>query len=58
MKCPTCAAWASVKDTRQTPANTTRRRYECANGHGFRTLERVLVKTLVAPADQPTQGSL
>jgi len=41
MKCPTCTAWASVKDTRQTPANTTRRRYECANGHRFTTLERV-----------------
>ena len=34
MKCPTCKAWSSVKDTRD-----TRRRRECANGHRFSTEE-------------------
>jgi transcriptional regulator NrdR family protein len=30
-----------VKDTRQLKEFTTRRRYECANGHRFWTLEQV-----------------
>lgn len=34
MKCPTCNAWTSVLDTRE-----TRRRRECANGHRFTTRE-------------------
>lgn len=36
MKCPHCAAWSSVLDTR----GKSRRR-ECANGHRFRTVETV-----------------
>lgn len=31
MKCPTCAAWSGVLETRQQPDNTTRRRHRCAN---------------------------
>jgi len=43
MDCPTCKAWAEVKDTRQRKEDNTRyRRYECANGHRFSTLEQVL----------------
>ncbi len=34
MKCPQCAAWSSVKETRD-----IRRRRECANGHLFTTNE-------------------
>jgi|GEM_PF-1531529 len=43
MDCPTCKAWAEVKDTRQRKEDNTRyRRYECANGHRFSTREAVL----------------
>lgn len=43
MDCPTCKAWAEVKDTRPRKEDNTRyRRYECANGHRFSTLEQVL----------------
>lgn len=42
MKCPTCKAWAHVKETRQKPNNSTYRRYECANLHRFSTAERVV----------------
>lgn len=41
MKCPTCKAWASVKDSRPKPNGTTYRRYECANLHRFTTNEQV-----------------
>lgn len=45
MKCPECGAWIEVKETRTRQDNTRRRRYECANGHRFTTVERVeLVK--------------
>lgn len=36
MKCPICAAWSNVLDTR----GATRRR-ECGNGHRFKTVERI-----------------
>lgn len=42
MKCPTCKAWVSVKETRQKADGTTYRRYECANLHRFTTTERVI----------------
>jgi transcriptional regulator NrdR family protein len=41
MKCPTCNAWASVKDTRQR-VGSTYRRYVCANEHRFSTTEEVV----------------
>jgi transcriptional regulator NrdR family protein len=41
MKCPECATWASVKETRNTPEGK-RRRYECANMHRFTTRETVI----------------
>jgi len=41
MKCPTCNAWAIVKETRPRPDGSTRRRYECANLHRWSTVERV-----------------
>jgi len=43
MKCPTCTTWASVLETRNRVDQSTRRRYECANGHKFSTVERVEV---------------
>lgn len=36
MKCPTCGAWSTVLETRD-----TRRRRECANKHRFPTVEVV-----------------
>lgn len=47
MKCPTCAAWSNVLDTRDGPHETIRRRRECANGHRFFTFE------MLAPARNP-----
>lgn len=44
MKCPTCNAWATIKETRARPDETTRRRYECANLHRFTTIERVMTE--------------
>ena len=41
MKCPTCEKWVLVLETRSRPDDSTRRRYECANGHKFSTVERV-----------------
>jgi transcriptional regulator NrdR family protein len=41
MKCPTCAAWVVVKETRTRQDNTRRRTYECGNLHRFNTVERV-----------------
>jgi len=46
MKCPVCKAWTFVLETRLKPDNTKYRRYECANGHRFITLETV-VKIIV-----------
>lgn len=43
MKCPECGAWTEVKETRTRTDNTRRRRYECANGHRFTTVERIEV---------------
>lgn len=42
MKCPVCAAWTEIKETRRRPENEKYRRYECGNGHRFTTMERVL----------------
>lgn len=39
---PQCGAWSSVKETRQKPDGMVRYRC-CANGHRFRTVERVEV---------------
>jgi transcriptional regulator NrdR family protein len=47
MKCPTCAAWSEVLDTRNGPHETTKRRRECGNGHRFYTFE------MLAPARNP-----
>ena len=42
--CPVCGVWSEVKETRTSKLkNTTRRRYECANGHRFSTVEAVAV---------------
>ena len=41
MKCPICGTWTLVKETRKTPDNEKKRRYECANEHRFTTLEKV-----------------
>lgn len=43
MRCPVCSVWVFVKETRQRPKlNAKYRRYECANGHRFSTLEQVI----------------
>lgn len=39
MKCPTCDKWTVVKETRLRENNVKYRRYECANGHRFTTME-------------------
>lgn len=39
MKCPICDAWTDTLETRTRADGTKRRRYECANGHRFSTLE-------------------
>lgn len=39
MKCPKCAAWSSVLDTRAATDVSTKRRRKCANGHLFITFE-------------------
>lgn len=40
MKCPRCAAWSRVLDTReQHEGYTTKRRHECANGHRFISMQ-------------------
>lgn len=41
MICPRCNAWADVLETRTREDHSKRRRYECANGHRFTTLEFV-----------------
>ena len=44
MICPQCKAWTRVLETRNKYDNETYRRYECANGHRFSTMERVKIK--------------
>lgn len=39
MKCSECGAWTFVIETRYNKAGEKKRRYECANGHRFSTLE-------------------
>ena len=39
MKCPICAAWTEVLDTRAGKHEATRRRRRCGNGHIFPTVE-------------------
>ena len=39
MLCPICKQWTTIKDSRQTKLNMTRRRHECGNGHRFNSLE-------------------
>lgn len=51
MLCPTCGAWSSVLDTREGPAESIRRRRECANGHKFFTFE------ILAAARNPGQAA-
>ena len=42
MSCPECKTWTEVKQTRSDEAKTeVKRRYHCANGHRFSTLEKV-----------------
>lgn len=42
MRCPECDVWAIVLETRHRKTkNATARRYECANGHRFSTVEQV-----------------
>ncbi len=42
MACPECKTWTEVKQTRSDEAKTeVKRRYQCANGHRFSTLEKV-----------------
>lgn len=56
MKCEECGAWTSVKETRAAPNNTRRRRIECANGHRFTTLEKIIVsKTSVCEEPEVAQ---
>jgi transcriptional regulator NrdR family protein len=40
VKCSVCAAWTTVKETRETDrGHTLRRTRDCANGHRFQTYE-------------------
>lgn len=40
MKCPECGAWTLVLETRRKgKTQDKRRRYKCANGHRFSTVE-------------------
>lgn len=41
MKCPRCNAWADVFETCTKEDSTKQRRYQCAEGHKFRTVELV-----------------
>ena len=41
MKCPTCAAWTTVEQTKNAGGFVERRR-RCANNHTFTTEERVI----------------
>ena len=46
---PQCKAWTRVLETRHKYDNETYRRYECANGHRFSTMERVKVDRAANP---------
>ena len=41
MNCPICNVWSTVNETR-TKEDRVMRRRECANGHKFKTEERVI----------------
>ncbi len=42
LNCPVCNVWTRVLDTRTDKKNNVyKRRYECANGHRFATLETI-----------------
>lgn len=47
MKCPTCGAWSTVKETRDSPTFGHKRRRECANYHIFMTQEVVIPKEVL-----------
>lgn len=42
MKCLICKKWSFCLETRTRQDGTRRRRYECANGHRFSTVEAVV----------------
>ena len=42
MHCPNCTGRTRVLETRMATITATRRRYECANGHRFTTMEHLL----------------
>lgn len=41
MRCPRCDQEGMVLESRPRPDNAKRRRYQCANGHRFSTLEQI-----------------
>lgn len=58
MKCPECNAWALVLQTRQCKTeNVTTRRYECANGHRFSTIEQPASLKTGKPLEQKPNSS-
>lgn len=42
MKCPTCGAWTTIKESRESTIFGYTRRRECGNQHRFTTQERIL----------------
>ena len=58
MKCPTCNAWAVVKQMQPRDHNVTYRRYECGNLHRFNTYERTEISEaqLYPKQETPTIG--
>jgi transcriptional regulator NrdR family protein len=42
MKCAHCKAWSFCLETRTRKNGDRARRYECANGHRFSTLEKIV----------------
>jgi transcriptional regulator NrdR family protein len=42
MKCPTCGAWTTIKESRESNIFGYTRRRECGNQHRFTTQERIL----------------
>jgi transcriptional regulator NrdR family protein len=42
MKCPTCGAWTTIKESRESTIFGYTRRRECGNQHRFTTQERVV----------------
>jgi transcriptional regulator NrdR family protein len=57
MKCPVCGTWTLIKETRKTPDNGKKRRYECANEHRFNTLEKILPQKEVRPKRKAAKNS-